>query len=158
MERTIANHIKFRKPGVGDFPKKNELAYNESRFAANISVNLRAKILAFAIFLYYFIENGTLGLIPPKYYIIYRNVRISDFILYALILYSVLNLREFKDLFKSKSFFLAKILLFYFILEFGISAIKYQFNIIEYFFRLKGLWSSFLVLPFLLLYKRGHSF
>jgi len=155
MERTIANNLKFKKPAYGAFPQKNEFSYNESRYAENVSINLRGRVLAFTIFLYYFIENGTLGLIPPKYYMLYRNIRISDFILYALILYSFFNIREYGQLFKSKSFLITKILLCYFIFEFGISAIKYQFNIIEYFFRLKGLWTSFLVFPFLLLYKRN---
>ena len=72
---------KIKKPAYGAFPQKNEFSYNESRYAENVSINLRGRVLAFTIFLYYFIENGTLGLIPPKYYMLYRNIRISDFIL-----------------------------------------------------------------------------
>ncbi|HEY3249774.1 MAG TPA: hypothetical protein VGK25_01520, partial [Ignavibacteria bacterium] len=102
-----------------------------------------------------FIENGTLGLIPEKYYFVYRNVRISDIILYALIVYSLIYYKEYKTLFKSKSLLIAKLFLLYLILEFFISFIRYGFNPIEYFFRLKGLWQSFLIFPFLLLFKRN---
>ncbi len=154
MEKTVSSFVKFRKPAYGSFPKKSDLIYNEGEFVRNLKLDLRAKLLAFALFLYFFIENGTLGLIPEKYYFVYRNVRVSDLILYALIGYSFFMYKEYKELFRSKSLLVTKILLAYFIFEFGLSAIKYQFNVIEYFFRLKGLWSSFLLFPFLLLYKR----
>ena len=48
-----------------------------------------------------------------------------------------------------------KILLLYMLFQFIISVITYRVNILEYFFRLKYLWMSFLVLPYLLLIKRG---
>ena len=109
--------------------------------------------------MYYFIEIGTLGLIPEKFYMVYRNVRISDLILYSLVIYSFIKINEYKDLFKSKSLLLPKIFLIYLLFEFAISAIRYNFNPIEYFFRLKGVWTSFLIFPFLLLIKRnGFSF
>ncbi len=157
MERVVTNNIKFRKfaNGFGSFPKNSELLYNEHNIKGNLLSGFKAKILAFTIFLYYFIENGTLGLFPEKYYMVYRNVRISDLILYALIGYSFLKYREYSYLFKSKSLLVTKIVLAYLLFEFAVSAIRYDFNIIEYFFRLKGIWSSFLVFPFLLLYKRN---
>jgi hypothetical protein len=86
---------------------------------------------------------------------VYRNIRLSDLILYGLVAYSLINIREYKDLFKSRSFLLPKIILGYFLFEFAVSAIRYGFNPIEYFFRLKGLWTSLLIFPFMLLIKRG---
>lgn len=121
--------------------------------------SMRTKFLAIAIFLFYFIENGTLGLIPQKFYMVYRNVRISDLILYGLVIYSLINIKEYKDLFKSKAFLLPKIVLAYLLFEFFISYLRYGFNPVEYFFRLKGVWTSFLIFPFMLLIKRnGLSF
>lgn len=119
----------------------------------NIPTN--AKILAWAIFLVFFIESGTLGLLPRQLYFVYRNMRISDFLIYGLIVYSLYNVKEFYELYKSKMLIIVKIIFLYFIFEFVISAINYEFNIIEYFFRLKNIWSSFLVFPFLLLLKRN---
>jgi hypothetical protein len=75
--------------------------------------------------------------------------------MFALVVYSLFNIREFYPLFKSKALLITKILLFYAVFEFVISFVRYEFNILEYLFRLKGLWSSFLVFPFLLLYKRN---
>lgn len=155
MEKTVPSAFKFRKPAFGLFPRKSRLIYDEAVFIKNLKVDLKARILALAIFFYLFIESGTLGLIPEKYYLVYRSIRISDLILYGTIAYSFIKFREYKDLFKSKSLTISKIILLYLLFEFTISAIKYQFNAIEYFFRLKGIWSSFLVFPFLLLYKRN---
>lgn len=117
-------------------------------------ITVNAKLLAWCIFLIIFIENGTLGLIPKQFYYIYRNMRISDFLIYGLILYSLFNVREFEKLFKSKLMIFPKLFLAYFLFQFIISSIKYDYNIIETFFRLKNLWMSFLVFPFLLLIKR----
>lgn len=129
--------------------------YSENFLKEELLINLRARVLAFFIFMYYFIENGTLGLVPPKYYLVYRNVRISDLLLYGLVAYSLFAYREYKDLFKSKSFLIAKLFLVYLLFEFVVSYFRYGFNPLEYFFRLKGVWTSFLVFPFLLLIKRG---
>lgn len=118
-------------------------------------VSFRAKLLAIALFLYYFIEAGTLGIFPPNFYFIYRNVRISDFILYILIVYSLFCIKEYRELFKSKAFLPVKIFMGYMILQFAYSAVEYNFNVIEYIFRLKYMWSSFLILPFFLLLKRN---
>lgn len=160
MQKTFINSFKRFGGGVSGaedkFSKRDYLrSYSENYLREELAVNLKARILAFAIFLFYFIENGTLGLIPQKFYMVYRNIRISDLILYGLIVYSLYCIREYKDLFKSKSFLIAKIILLYFLFEFGVSAIKYDFNPIEYFFRLKGLWTSFLIFPFMLLIKRN---
>ncbi len=73
-------------------------------------LSLKAKFLAFAIFLYFFFENGTIGLIPEKYYLIYRSVRISDLILYVLVMYSVFCIKEYLDLFKSKTLLITKLI------------------------------------------------
>jgi hypothetical protein len=163
MQKTFLNTFKYRKEagygGNGAYGNylsgKSRYYYSENLLKDELVINLRARILAFAIFLFYFIEQGTLGLIPQKYYIVYRNMRLSDFILYGLVLYSFINIREFKDLFKSRPFFIVKLLLVYFLFEFSISAIRYNFNPLEYFFRLKGLWSSFMIFPFMLLLKRN---
>jgi len=113
-----------------------------------------AKLLAWGIFLIIFIENGTLGLIPKQFYYVYRNMRISDFLIYALTIYAFYNAKEFPKLFHSKALLLPKLLLIYFLFQFIISSIKYEYNVIEFFFRLKNLWMSFLVFPYLLLIKR----
>jgi hypothetical protein len=159
LQKVLTNNFKFKKQTTPLYKDKSLFAYSEVAINREIYTSLRARVLALFLFLYYFIENGTLGLFPEKYYFLYRNVRISDLILYILIAYSFARIGEYKDLFKSKPLLIVKIILFYLALSFGISAIRYQFNVIEYFFRLKGLWSSFLVFPFLLLLKRnGLSF
>lgn len=117
-------------------------------------ITVNAKLLAWGIFLIIFIENGTLGLIPKQFYYVYRNMRISDFLIYGLIFYSLFNVREFQKLYKSKLMIFPKLFLIYFLFQFIISSIKYDYNVIESFFRLKTLWMSFLVFPFLLLIKR----
>lgn len=155
MERIVNTAYGTKKALNSVIALKKRFLYSESAKSAKAYMSLRAGTLAFAIFLYYFIENGTLGLFPERWYMIYRNMRVSDILLYGLIGYSLYNIREFSDLFKSKSFLIAKIFLGYLLLEFGLSAIRYHFDVVEYFFRLKGIWSSFLILPFMLLLKRG---
>lgn len=166
MQKTFINS--FRKGGglLGSFgnsertsnthrPADLHVNYGDNFMREELITNMRTRILAIAIVLYYFIENGTLGLVPQKMYMVYRNVRISDLILYGLIIYSLINVKEYKDLFKSKSFLIAKIILGYLLFEFVVSAVRYDFNPVEYFFRLKGIWSSFLVLPYMLLIRRN---
>ncbi len=113
-----------------------------------------AKLLAWGIFLFYFIENGTLGLIPKELYFVYRNMRISDFLLYGLTIYSLWNASEFRDLYSSRALTIVKMMLVYLLAQFFVSCISYEYNVLEYFFRLKSIWTSFLVFPFLLLLQR----
>jgi len=155
LQKVIANNFKIRRPGGESYPGVKRYKYGEKFFTDELVVNLKARLLGIAIFLYFFIENGTLGLLPEKYYFVYRSVRISDLILYGTVFYSFLYYKEYKILIKSRSFFLVKIFLLFFLFEYFISYIKYGFNPIETFFRLKGLWSSFLVFPFLLLLQRN---
>lgn len=155
MEKIINSSYGARKALNSVMALKKQFLYSELERSAKVYTSFRAGVLAFAIFLYYFIENGTIGLFPERWYMVYRNMRVSDLILYGLIAYSIYNIREYSDLFRSKSFLIAKIFLGYIVLEFFLSALRYHFDIIEYFFRLKGLWSSFLVLPYMLLLKRG---
>lgn len=159
MLRTSINIFRGKKnPEIESSSAKedgNSMLYSENLFRENLVVNLRARVLAFCIFLYYFIENGTIGLIPRNYYMVYRNIRISDLLLYGMAVYSLLQWKEYRELYKSKSFLVIKILLSYLVFEFAVSTFRYGFNPIEYFFRLKGVWTSFLVFPYLLLLKRG---
>lgn len=134
---------------------KDSMLYSENFFKEELVLNLRARVLAICLFLYYFVENGTMGLVPAKFYLVYRSVRISDLLLYGMVIYSFIQYREYKDLFKSKPFLIAKIFLLYLLFEFAVSYVRYSFNPLEYFFRLKGIWTSFLVFPYLLLMKRG---
>lgn len=137
---------------IGD---RETMLYSENNYKTELVTSMRARVLAICIFLYYFIENGTMGLIPSKYYMIYRSIRLSDMLLYCMTAYSLYHWKEYRDLFKSRSLLIAKILIAYLLFEFAVSAIRYGFNPIEYFFRLKGIWTSFLVFPFLLLHQRG---
>ncbi len=155
MEKVITNQYGFRKSSAKAGTVNKELLYNEKFIQTDVVLSLKAKMLAVAIFLYFFIENGTIGLFPPSSYIIYRTIRISDFILYALVIYSFFCIKEYISLFRSRSFLIIKLLLSYIIFQFVISAISYKFNVVEYFFRLKGVWSSFLVFPYLLLFQRN---
>ncbi len=134
---------------------RSSMLYSENFFKETLVVNLKARILAICIFLYYFIENGTMGLVPVKFYLVYRSVRISDLLLYGMVIYSFFHYKEYKELFKSRSFMVAKIFLLYLLFEFAVSFLRYRFEPFEYFFRLKGIWSSFLVFPYLLLIKRN---
>lgn len=145
----IANNYRVKSGGK----KPSQPTYAEVLESMNI-LPARAKLMAWGIFLIFFIENGTLGLLPKSYYFVYRNMRISDILIYGMTLYSLLNAKEFIELYKSKAIFIVKIILIYFLFQFTISTILYQQNAIEYFFRLKGVWSSLLIFPYLLLLKR----
>jgi hypothetical protein len=162
VQKTLLNNLRFKRGrhenngSDSRFSKHNHVRnYSEGFIRETLITNIRTRLLAIAIFLFYFIENGTLGLIPQKFYMVYRNVRLSDIILYGLVIYSLINYKEYRDLFKSKSFLIAKLILAYLLFEFVVSAIRYGFNPVEYFFRLKGVWTSFLVFPYLLLIKRN---
>ena len=159
MQKTLINSFGFKKKVDFEQQKfrtdKANILYSESFLRGELITNMRARILALFLFLYFFIENGTLGLLPAKFYMIYRNVRISDLLLYGLILYSLYCHREYSYLLKSKAFLLAKIFLAYILFEFFVSYLRYGYNPLEYFFRLKGLWGSFLIFPFMLLLHRG---
>src|SRR5262245_32525899 len=90
---------------------------------------LKAKLLAWGIFLVFFIENGTLGLIPKNLYFLYRNIRISDFLMYGLTIYSLFKVKEYAELYRSKTMILTKIILLYLCAQFIISTISYQQNV-----------------------------
>lgn len=164
MQRVITNNYRIRPNGQAgqngssnDTTNKhwNKFRFNELRFKKNIVIGFKTKFLAIAIFLFHFIEAGTVNLVPEKSLLIYRNVRISDLILYCLVAYSLYCYKEYKDLFKSRAFFLPKLFLIYLLIEFVISFLRYGFNPIEYFFRLKTVWYSFLIFPYMLLLKRN---
>ncbi|HRJ85090.1 MAG TPA: hypothetical protein PK753_05420 [Ignavibacteria bacterium] len=159
MIKTSLNNFRGKRmPIIGSSAvkaDKNSVLYSENFYKEELVLNLRARMLAICIFLYYFIENGTMGLVPQKFYMVYRSVRLSDMLLYGMILYSFFYWREYRDLLKSRSFLVVKILLAYFLFEFAVSAFRYGFSPLEYFMRLKGIWTSFLVFPYLLLLKRG---
>lgn len=152
MVKIISNTLRIknniRSPKNYSLDKSN-LIDKEKYVPAN------AKMLAWGLFLVFFIENGTLGLLPKQAYFIYRNVRISDLLIYFLIIYSLFQSKEYIEYFKSRSLLITKLILGFFLLEFLISSLLYEFNLIEYFFRLKNLWASFLVFPYLLLIKRN---
>jgi hypothetical protein len=118
-------------------------------------VTQKAKLLAWGIFLIFFIDNGTLGLLPKSAYFLYRNVRISDLLLYGITVYSLFCVKEYFELYTSRMLILIKLILVYLFGQFIVSVILYEQNFIEYFFRLKGIWTSLLIFPFLLLLKRG---
>lgn len=143
----LANNFRVTK-------RKESISYTEALQRSNF-LTQNAKILAWGLFLFFFIENGTLGLVPRQFYFVYRNMRISDFLLYGLTVYSIFNIKEYLPLYKSKAFLLPKLLLMYFLFQFIFSFLKYDYNLFEFFFRLKGLWMCFLVFPFLLLLKRN---
>lgn len=148
------NNLRIRS---GKFSKRSflerEKSYSEALYKSNY-LTLNAKLLAWGIFLFFFIENGTLGLFPKQFYFVYRNMRISDFLLYGLTIYSVYNSKEFFKYYNSKALIIPKLILLYFFFQFILSSILYGYNAIEFFFRLKGIWMCFLVFPFLLLIKR----
>lgn len=155
MENPFRKHYALNRQVIIEPFVRNTLIYSEIEMGQTRRISFPAKLVAVGIFLYFFIENGTLGLIPSVYYATYRSMRISDFILYALVLYSLFNFGEWKDLYYSKALLIPKLILVFLLLEFFVSAIVYKFNIIEYFFRLKGLWTSFFIFPYLLLLKRN---
>lgn len=155
MDKPVPGDIGSKRSALSLNIHKSLFSYSEKLINEGIVISLKTKLLAIAIFLYFFIENGTLGLFPPTWYSIYRNIRLSDFILYSLIIYSIICIKEYRDLYKSKSLLATKLVLFWLLFEFTISAIRYEFNVPEYFFRLKGIWASFLIFPYLLLLKRN---
>jgi hypothetical protein len=149
----IRNTLRTIRPKV-IVPRISRPAQHKPQMAANY-ITPKAKILAWCIFLVFFIEQGTLGLFPKQLYFLYRNVRISDFLIYGLIIYSFFNAKEYYSYYSSKLTIIIKVLLIYFLFHFIVSAISFDYNIVEYFFRLKGVWSGFMLFPFLLLMKRG---
>ncbi len=155
MDKPVPSDIGLKRPALPLNINRSLFSYSETLINQGIVISLKTRLLAIAIFLYFFIENGTLGLFPPTWYSIYRNIRLSDFILYSVIIYSFACVKEFRELYKSKSFIATKLVLFWLLFEFTISAVRYEFNVTEYFFRLKGIWSSFLIFPYLLLLKRN---
>lgn len=151
MVRIITNTIRPRTEFLISRAKFNIRPITETKEV----VSQKAKILAWAIFLIFFFESGTLGLIPKQLYMIYRNMRISDILIYSCIIYSLFNIKEFEYLFKSKTLIISKLLIIYLSCVFIGSVIFYGQNPIEYFFRLKGVWSSAMIFPFLLLIHRN---
>lgn len=145
----IANNFRVT-PGKNNPQKKGfgKILEESNYLPAN------AKLLAWGIFLIFFIENGTLGLVPKQFYFVYRNMRVSDFLLYGLTLYSLFNVKEFSQLYHSRVIIIPKILLVYFLIQYIVSGFIYDYNFIELFFRLKGIWMCFLIFPFLLLIQR----
>lgn len=89
MQKTLTNNFRLKKQTTPLYKDRSLFTYSEMAFNREIYASLRARVLALVLFLYYFVENGTLGLLPEKYYFLYRNVRISDLILYVLIVYSL---------------------------------------------------------------------
>lgn len=154
MVRIAANKIRtirrFNRPFEKPFEEKKT-----SDFLAKTFVSPKAKMLAWAFFLLFFFENGTLGLIPQQLYFVYRNVRVSDLLIYGLIVYALWNSKEYYIYYNSKILLIFKLLGVFFLFEFIASSVIYDYSFIEYFFRLKYLWSTFLIFPFLLLIKRN---
>src|SRR5205085_3597970 len=97
----ISNNTKFRK-GLQNYSIGNRNAHLESRTASG-RLPLNTKLLAWGIFLIFFIESGTLGLIPRQFYFVYRNIRISDLLIYSLTAYSLFNTKEFAQLYRSNT-------------------------------------------------------
>ncbi len=151
MVRIITNTLRSKNNTPID---RSANSINSQSLKTNF-ISKKAKVLAWVIFLYFFIEKDTIGIIPSQFYTLYRAVKISDLILYGLVIYSFFNIKEFESLYKSKTLTIVKILLVYLFFEFIISVVLYSQNPIEYFFRLKSLWTSFLIFPFLLLFKRN---
>lgn len=151
MNRLLENTYRIRHNLV----LSKAYPFGQEREKEKVYVPQNAKLLAWGIFLIFFIDSGTLGLFPPEAYKVYRNVRISDLLMYTIIIYSLFHASEYRDLLKSKTLFIINILFIYYGLQFFASVLVYQTNLVEYFFRLKNLWSSFLIFPFLLLLKRG---
>jgi hypothetical protein len=151
LEKIIVNSLRT----TGNIIRKNTDYLTDGIFEGNTKhLPRNAKLLAWAIFLMFFIENGTLGILPKPLYTLYRSVRISDFILYGLLIYSLFNIKEYFELFNSNSLILLKVLFFYYILQFIASTFIYHYGVVEFFFRLKLIWASFMVFPFFLLIKR----
>jgi len=135
--------------------KTQNPAFSNEGIISRGLVPLNTKLLAWVIFLIFFIEAGTLGILPKSFYFLYRNVRLSDALLYCVVIYSLFCVGEYRDLFFSKSFIIIKLLFIYLFFQFIISVISYKVEAVEYFFRMKFLWLSLLVFPFMLLLKRN---
>ena len=149
--------VRIIKQRFGNSDLQNKVNHSSEPEVSKISAPLprNAKFLAWSIFLILFIENGTLGLIPKQFYFVFRNIRLSDFIMYAVIIYSLFYIKEYTELYYSRSLLIMKFLLLYLIIVFIGSTIVYNYNPIELFFRLKHVWASFLIFPFLILFKRN---
>lgn len=152
MVKIITQNLRNRRLGLQN---RTDYTLNEEIADRHVYLPRNAKFLAWCIFLIFFIENGTLGIFPRQFYFVYRNVRISDLLIYAVIIYSFFCIREYSGLFSSKSLLIVKILLIYYVFVFIGSALVYDYNIIEFFFRMKFLWASFLIFPYLLLFQRN---
>ena len=88
----LANNFRVQAKKLADEGNTfSEVLIKKNYLTAN------AKILAWGIFLIFFIENGTLGLIPKDFYFVYRNMRISDFLLYGLTIYSFYDAKDRKS-------------------------------------------------------------
>jgi len=148
----ISNTLRYRHNGYNTSGPENDSHSGNSIKSDRIALN--AKILAWGIFLIFFIENGTLGLFPRQAYFVYRNIRISDLLLYFITLYSLFNTKDFAELYRSRAIIIVKVLIVYLFFQFIVSVILYNYNFIEYFFRLKSIWTTLLLFPFLLLLKR----
>ncbi len=144
-----ANNFRLKQTGRRIAGKTFKDVLEEKQILDN-----KTKFIAWCIFLFFFIETGTLGLIPRNYYFVYRNMRLSDFIMYFLIIYSFFNIKDFIELYRSKAVLVVKLFLLYLSFQFIISVILYEQNFLEYFFRLKSLWISFLIFPFMQLISR----
>lgn len=151
MVKIITQNLRNRRLGLQN---RTDYTLNEEIADRHVYLPRNAKFLAWCIFLIFFIENGTLGIFPRQFYFVYRNMRISDLLIYAVIIYSFFCIREYSGLFSSKSLLIIKILLIYYVFVFIGSALVYDYNIIEFFFRMKFLWASFLIFPYLLLFQR----
>lgn len=152
MAKIITNVLTFKKRFADTYDRA---FYTDTDFHQPRFISQEAKLLAITIFLIFFIDEGTLGLLPRQMYFLYRNVRVSDVLMYGLIIYSFFQAKEYYKLFTSRSLLIIKILLVYLSIQFIGSVIYYEVDPVEYFFRLKGVWKSFMIFPFLLLLKRG---
>jgi hypothetical protein len=151
MVRILTNTF---KPHLGTLSLgRNGFEKDSTVQAENISS--KAKMMAWWVFLIIFIDNGTLGIFPQQLYLLYRGVFLSDILIYALIIYTFFHLDEIRKEMNSKLMIVVKFLLFFFLAMFFISVILYKADPVEYFFRLKNTWCSFLVFPYLLLMKRN---
>jgi hypothetical protein len=106
MQRVITSFGK-----IVDRERKLPDSVSNSKLLTNVKfLPLKTKMLAWWIFLIFFIEAGTMGLLPRSFYFVYRNVRLSDILLYMLTVYSLFCVKEYQDLYKSKSFLIIKYL------------------------------------------------
>ena len=89
------------KPGYTDIKNRKSFFYSETVKSRELYLSSRAWFLAFAIFVYHFVQSGTLGIFPEKWYLYYRSIRLSDLLLYALVIYSFINIKEYIELLSS---------------------------------------------------------